>query len=779
MKTKHWSVIIFLSISTYILGQEGGNLLPNGSFEQGTDGWSDLWTRDKGVGKLELDKSEAHSGNSCVKIIHTGDRDWSLSIEKRLPVKFGEMYEYEGWFKVEGDGEVILCAIAYASDGKVIDWEYGSKRTSQTAGWVNLKSKFIISQDIAAIVPRIIGSKKATIYADDLILKRAGELKPQKKLPDVLTLENKFIRLDIQTADGVFHILDKRLNQTWNQKANNKSVIVLDANKKDQSIELSMHYAPAMIELKANISIERDAPEFLVELQADGKMDSLIYYPYPFVTEKGTYLVVPMNEGISYPVDDTSIEPMRLVSYGGHGICMGFWGVTDGEKAQMTILETADDSSIQIARVDNLLSISPVWESQKGFFGYPRRLRYSFFDNGGYVAICKRYREYSKKIGLFKTLKEKQKENPNVDLLIGAVNIWCFDKNALPYVSEVKEAGIEKILWSNAQNPENLKKLNEMGVLTSRYDIYQDVMNPDNFKYLRGIHSDWTTEAWPNDIIIDAKGKWIHGWAVKGKDDQWYPCGVLCDKRAVDYAKKRIPQELKTYPYRCRFIDTTTASPWRECYSPNHPMTRTESKIWKMKLLQYVSEDMKLVTGSETGHEAAVPYVHYFEGMLSLGPYRVPDSGRNIQKIWDNPPERVVKFQLGHRYRLPLWELVYHDCVVAQWYWGDYNNKLPSLWDKRDLFNTLYGTPPMFIFNRQIWEQNKDRFAKSYKTICPLVQKIGYSEMISHKFLTPDRDVQQTEFANKVKVTVNFGEKDYKFPNGKIIKPMDLLVEGI
>ena len=87
---------------------------------------------------------------------------------------------------------------------------------------------------------------------------------------------------------------------------------------------------------------------------------------------------------------------------------------------------------------------------------------------------------------------------------------------------------------------------------------------------------------------------------------------------------------------------------------------------------------MGLVTGCETGHDAAVPYVHYFEGMLSLGPYRVPDAGRDMIRIWDEVPERVRKFQLGHDYRLPLWELVYHDCVVAQWYWGDYNNKLPG-----------------------------------------------------------------------------------------------------
>ena len=125
-------------------------------------------------------------------------------------------------------------------------------------------------------------------------------------------------------------------------------------------------------------------------------------------------------------------------------------------------------------------------------------------------------------------------------------------------------------------------------------------------------------------------GQWLRGWEVEGKDGQWYPCGVLCDRQAPDYARQRIPEELKTHPYRCRFIDTTTAAPWRECYDAAHPLTRSESRHWKMELLKYVSEDCRLVTGSETGHEAAVPYVHYFEGMLSLGPYRVPDAGRDM-----------------------------------------------------------------------------------------------------------------------------------------------------
>jgi hypothetical protein len=51
--------------------------------------------------------------------------------------------------------------------------------------------------------------------------------------------------------------------------------------------------------------------------------------------------------------------------------------------------------------------------------------------------------------------------------------------------------------------------------------------------------------------------------------------------------------------------------------------------------------------------------------------------------------------------------------------------------------------------------------------------------MTDHRFLTTDRDVQQTTFANGVTVTVNFGEKPYHSPDGKEIEPMSYRVSGI
>ena len=595
-----------------------------------------------------------------------------------------------------------------------------------------------------------------------------------------LTISNSKISVTIDTTDATFSVTDKRTGLSWRQQATDKFEII-DCKRVDGGLEMTCRHPWYGLDSKTTLSLDGDRPELILSLSAEGTLKDPLGFPYPFVSESGDYLVVPMNEGISYPVDDETVEPKWLIAYGGHGICMAFWGVTNGDSGHMAIIETPDDAVIHINRIEGRLCVLPKWERQKGDFGYTRKLRYVFFDKGGHVAMCKRYRQYAEQTGKVKALEQKRRENPDVDLLIGAVNIWCWDRDALPLVQEAKALGIERILWSRRQPPNVIDAMNKIdGVLTSRYDIYQDLMDPEIVREkLRGLHPDWTQNAWPDDIMLDEKGQPRTGWRVRGKDGQMYPCAVLCDRQAPEYAAERVPAELETHAYRCRFIDTTTASPWRECYHPDHPMTRGDSRHWKMELLRYVSQEAKLVTGCETGHDAAVPYVHYFEGMLSLGPYRVPDAGRNMGRIWDEVPERVAKFQVGHKYRLPLWELVYHDCVVAQWYWGDYNNKLPAIWDKRDLFNILYGTPPMFMFNRQLWSQNKERFARSYKNVCPVVRAVGYAEMTDHRFLTPDRDVQQTTFANGVTVTVNFGEKAYRLVDGVKVEAMGHHVSGM
>ena len=721
---------------------------------------------------------------------HTSEEaDWALSSGKRIAVEPGDLFELSAVVRLSGSGSVGSSVVLRDAQENAMRWSYSSRDTRDTNGqWVTLQSQFAVPRDVATIEPRLVGYGTATVECHSLSLRRVGKV--DWATGDSVQFcyhENPMLMFMFDVSSGAMAVMDKRNKRIWHQSSTSNALFTdVDFIERDggkiltcKMVDQEYMRAPVNIE----ICLDDELPEISVTLEGQGEMGNRLAFPAPFVSRPGERLIIPMNEGIGFPVDDKSVPTQHLITYGGHGICMGFWGQVEDATGigQMTIIETSDDAMIMMERgVGDLLQVALAWEPSMGEFRYPRKLRYVFFDEGGYVAVCKRYREYAKEIGLWVPFTEKIKKNPNIDLLLGAANIWSWDGGKTAIVRELQEAGIDRILWSSGASAEELAEMNAMpNVLTSRYDIYQDIMDPSRFPELRGVHGDWVTEAWPHDINRLPDGTWRKGWEVDTRDRNQprIACAVICDAMAIPYAIKRISEELETKPYRARFIDTTVAAPWFECYDPAHPMTRSDSRRYKMQLLDLMGSELGLVCGSETGHEASVPYCDFYEGMMSLGPFRVPDAGRDMMRILNEVPKDVEKFQVGEAYRLPLWELVYHDCTVAYWYWGDYNNKLPSIWRKRDLFNALYGVPPMYMFNRQMWRENKAEFVESYKIAAPVARLTGDSEMTDHRVLTKDRTVQQTEFANGVRITANFGNKVFTMPDGHELTALGVRIE--
>ena len=380
-------------------------------------------------------------------------------------------------------------------------------------------------------------------------------------------------------------------------------------------------------------------PNIAVEISGDCALNESVPFPHPFANpHTRSWLVVPMNEGVLYPVDDPTVPTTRLIAYGGHGICMPWVGQITGASPDspstsgvMTLFNTPDDASINIGRQNRdgtgKLLPRPLWDPSRGRLRYARKLTYLFTEGGGYVAQAKVYRRYAVETGLFKTLAQKRKENPNVDLLVGAVNVWSFGMDKLQLCNEMKSLGMNRVLWSGDGTPAEIAAINKLGYLTSRYDIYQDVWPPDAPSGLK-------KAGWPEDLVWLPNGDWMHGWADIRKHSDGtqtvYQGGVISSPRALKRAEEEIPADLKTHDYRCRFIDTTTASPFREDYNPAHPLTRSDDRRYKMALLDFCSKNEKLVVGTETGIDPSVPFVDYYEGMLSLGPFRLPDAGYDI-----------------------------------------------------------------------------------------------------------------------------------------------------
>lgn len=194
--------------------------------------------------------------------------------------------------------------------------------------------------------------------------------------------------VSVNTSNATFSVLDRRTGRLWTQRAVAAEVAVTEARMESNAIDLGLRLVPSGLVLKARIVIEAAKPEFTFSLTGEGALSGPVRYPYPFVSEPADRLVVPMNEGISFPVEDKSIETFRLIAYGGHGICMAFWGVTDDRQGHGVIIETPDDAAIHLVRLEDRLAVAPEWDAQKGQFGYARQLRYVFFDGGGHVAIA-------------------------------------------------------------------------------------------------------------------------------------------------------------------------------------------------------------------------------------------------------------------------------------------------------------------------------------------------------------------------------------------------------
>ncbi|HRU71841.1 MAG TPA: glycoside hydrolase [Kiritimatiellia bacterium] len=743
-----------------------------------------VWARDENA--ITLEKREDR-----LIVRHTGRQDWCLSGFQRIPVKPGDIIELNCRVKAvsstPGVG-VSTGVILRDGEGREVSWVYGGTQVMTPCDWTELTSRFIPPANVVSIEPRITGFQSVTAEVQRYVATRVGSLGERIKsgANGTTQLENGRLRFNVDGAAARLSVTDLRTGRVWSQAGGTANWMVLDTKVSDdkRSLALTLLDPETVREFKAVFTLEEQGAELSVAVTMDGAMQRPLNFPLPFATRKGDRLIVPMNEGVGYPVHEEHQGLHRMIAYGGHGICMGFFGVADDATGAgwMCILKTPDDAAMDARKgADGMWVAGPSWDAQRGQFGYTRKARYVFFEAGGHVAMCKRYRAHARQAGLLVPFSEKVKRIPNIDRLIGAANIWRMGKGAgdpVALVKEMQALGMRRLLWSASGSPEQIKALRELpDVLVGRYDIYQDIMDPAHHERVGYKHGDWVTEAFPHDInwAGPSAAQWRRGWRVKAKDGEMIPCAVICDSKALPYARARIAKDLQAKPFTARFIDTTVAAPWFECYHPDHPMTRTQSRQHKMALLKLIGE-FGLVCGSETGHEASVPFCDYFEGMLSIGPYRVPDSGRNMLQVWDEVPENLAKYQVGEAYRLPLWELVYHDCAVAQWYWGDYNNKLPKVWRKRDLFNALYGTPPMYLFDGAQWEAKKAQFAASYQVATPVARATGYHEMTDHQILTPDRTVQRTVFANGVTVTVNFGQRPYRLPDGSEIPALDVRV---
>jgi hypothetical protein len=719
-------------------------------------GWSKLWSR-SGTGQVEL-KRAGIQGSRCAVIEHQGNKDWSFQRESLIKVLPRQGFEYRCTLKTEGEVEVTVGVILYDDKQEPIDWHYAAQGPFTMLQWKELQRSFFIPKNGGYVRFRVSGSGSGKVFVNGVSLQKTGDLK-NPPLEENYFLENGQIKYELNLSENRIRVTLANTGKPWISYLPGYFYLLDIRKVSETEMRLELMDIAVQARYEVSVSIRNNEIHYTIHDDFDRSFESLVYPSVFYPTREDGFYLLPFQQGLLMNPEEVRTDFSHRYSYSG-AWSMPFIGILEAGAGFLQIVETPDDFEIDFSSENGP---SNRWISQKGKFGYDRKIRHIFFADANYVTLAKYYREYAKTKGWIKTLREKNSlRNGNIEKLIGAVDIWYWGKAEDTFLRELRDLGIKKILFSSADEPKNIELMNEYGILTSRYDIYQDTWPPEDEAVSKN------HEGWPDDLVLDHSGDWIKGWTVL-KEGKEYPGGVVCSVPGLARANERIRKELGVKKYSARFIDTVATSSWKECFNPRHPTTRSEDLRHKMNLLQLCSENFHLVTGSEDGVADAVPSLDYLEGMMSLHAGRLPDSGRNVGEVkYVAPTDSFLKYQLGHGHRVPLWELVFHDCVVSTWYWGDSSNRIPEGWAKRDLFNILYGNMNLWaIPDDAYWERHKDRFSGSYRNVNPVFEKVGFEEMLSHRFLSPDRAVQETRFTGDIRILVNFGDKDYQRPDNQ------------
>ena len=119
-------------------------LVTNGGFESGLGGWRPLWCRHSGAGSLSLDEQVFHSGTNAARIEHSGAEDWSLEPELRVPARAGDIFEWQAWVRLQGEGSATLCVSTWDARGQNVSWSDGERTVHAGQSWQQLRSRFMV-----------------------------------------------------------------------------------------------------------------------------------------------------------------------------------------------------------------------------------------------------------------------------------------------------------------------------------------------------------------------------------------------------------------------------------------------------------------------------------------------------------------------------------------------------------------------------------------------------------------------------------------------------------
>jgi autotransporter-associated beta strand protein len=369
------------------------------------------------------------------------------------------------------------------------------------------------------------------------------------------------------------------------------------------------------------------------------------------------------------------------------------------------------------------------WGS-KGKLHHQRSSSIRFVDEGhGYVGMAKDYRnQYAIPRGWHVTYAQKAAYNPKITQYVGTPRLGGLSTGIeAQMIADLSAAGIKRATLTTT-NPANAQAAQAAGWMTTRYDNYWD-----------SIHPIFEQNGWLKE---DANGKVTDtGWGTPEN-----PLYISSPAYIEQVARQDIPVWNQNLNHQTWFIDVFgTVAPYAD-YKPGAEYSEIDTLNARVRIAKYLTEELGMVFWIEGAAEYLVPYACYGEGTMTS--YGIPGA--------------------AHKYRVPLWSLVYHDCWENSWHTYGGNINTAYGWKINDLYNMLYGSKQLLGFTDFSSSSSyyyipglKEKAVQSIKKVTKVTRQVGTQVMEEHKFLSADGNVQMTRYADGTKVYVNFGDSPF------------------
>lgn len=605
------------------------------------------------------------------------------------------------------------------------------------------------------------------------------------------SLENRDLKVLIDPRSLATHVLVKATGETLRMAgAQPDDILMADGDARKWK---SFADSPIHIHARGKLGVDADLPalnlkvrvaldgaDVLYEIAPTGKKGGVpreALYPRHFLLPRksGAYATFPLAQGSIIPATDTSLFHHRE----GYSESTATWlGGFTGKTGYCGIPETPDDLYLAVDnRTDSPASVFIHWIGSLGELRYLRRIRYHFAADFGYVRQAKHYRAWCQKAGLFRSLVDKARENPNVARMIGAP-ILCIGAGA----RREKTMRYEFTKFSDlAKRVEDFRKSTgiKSGLVHTDgwgywgYDsMHPDVIPPNSdcggsaglselarrvkaLGYLFALHDqyiDFYAHAPSFDEALSIRLE--NGRPVRV--NMWCGglCGHLCYTHIMPYLKRNLYEGVRNvYPiYHNSPSIWSMAKPTAyyldcfcrtvECWSAEHPMTRTEARRLQNEFFKLTREGQDgegIVLSVEHPCDFAVPYLDFG---WSLGHFSA-----DVILVGGDSEFRSIGIPV------PLWHLAFHDALCQPSPDGD--NLLEAL---------LYAQAPYF------WVRGQKIPAKEVaqkKVLLALHEDAAFAEMTDHEILTPDGAVQRCVYGGGLAVEVDKKKGTYSISAGK------------